>query len=86
MTKILEGYPEVVVLSDDVYEFLDYEGEFVPFGSIGNNFERTLSCYDGGKIFNSTGWCVAWALGPEALVRPVGIITMTVVYCSSAPA
>lgn len=87
MSSILENYPQVIVLSDDVYEFLAYEGgEYITFSSIGDNYKRTLTCWDGGKLFNSTGWCVAWAIGPEYLVKPPALITTTTVYCASHPA
>jgi aspartate/methionine/tyrosine aminotransferase len=85
MSKILDNFPNVVVISDDVYEFLAYGGEFVPFASIGDNYRKTLTCHDGGKLFNATGWTVAWGIGPTELVRPVGIVSTTVVYCTNAP-
>ncbi len=57
MTKILEDFPHVIVLSDDVYEFLSYDNrEFIGFASIGENFNRTVSFYCPGKLFCSTGW------------------------------
>ena len=86
ITQILDAYPQIVVISDDVYEFLDYDQPMVPFASLKSNFDRTLTCHDAGKLFNCTGWTVAWALGPEALVRPVGIIHNTAVYSVNTPA
>ena len=86
LSKILDDFPQIIVLSDDVYEFLAFGGEYVTFASLGNNFERTLTCWDGGKLFNATGWCVAWAIGPAHLVKPPAVITSTTVYCASNPA
>ena len=85
MSKILEEFPNVIVISDDVYEFLAYEGQYITFASIRDNYKKTITAYDGGKLFNATGWTVAWALGPEYLVKPVAVITSTVVYCSHCP-
>ena len=73
------------MLSDDVYEFLAFEQEYVTFASIGDNFKKTITAYDGGKLFNATGWCIGWALGPQDLVKPLALITTTTVYSSHHP-
>lgn len=86
ITNILKNYPNIIVLSDDVYEFLTFDHiEFVSFASIGDNWNRTITVYSGGKLFNATGWKVGWAVGPEALVRPMAVITNAVVYCANTP-
>ena len=57
ISKILKEYPNVIVLSDDVYHFLSYDDkEFIGFASIDDNFKRTISCYCPGKLFCATGW------------------------------
>ena len=86
MTNVLQKYPQIIVISDDVYEFLNYDGPFIPFASLKDNYERTLTCYDGGKLFCCTGWTVAWALGPPSLIAPLSLITSTVVYSVNTPA
>lgn len=65
ITKILKDFPNCVVLSDEVYDFLTFDGlEHVRFATIGDNWERTISIYSGGKKLNATGWKVGWAIGP----------------------
>lgn len=86
ISQVLEQFPQVLVLSDDVYEFLTFDhNEFVGFATIGSNFNRTITTYSGGKLFNATGWKVGWAVGPENLLKPVGVITNVVVYCANTP-
>ncbi|CDW83669.1 classes i and ii family protein [Stylonychia lemnae] len=86
MSKILENYPNVIVLSDDVYEFLTYDGtQFTGFASIGDNFKKTLSIYCPGKMMCATGWQVGWAVGPEKLIKPVSLISTTQIYCANTP-
>lgn len=67
---ILEQFPNIIVISDDVYNFMVFEEkkEAKLFGSIRNNFERTISLFDGGKMFSATGWQVGWAIGPKHLI------------------
>jgi len=86
ISTVLESYPNVIVLSDDVYEFLTFDSnEFVAFSTIGSNFNKTITTYSGGKLFNATGFKVGWAVGPEYLIKPLGVITNVVVYCSNTP-
>lgn len=87
ISKVLEEFPDVVVLSDEVYEFLTFDGKkHVPFASIGDNWNRTVSIYSGGKLFNATGWKVGWGIGPDYLTKLGGIIQNTVTYSNNTPA
>lgn len=65
ISKILQDFLNVVVLSDEVYSFLTYdENEHIPFSTIGDNWDRTISTYSGGKLMHATGWKVGWSIGP----------------------
>ena len=50
-----------------------------------NNWERTVSIYSGGKLFNATGWKLGWCIGPAAIIHMGGIISNTVHYCGNTP-
>lgn len=83
---ILKDFPNVIVLSDEVYDFLTFDGQkFIPFASIGDNFNRTVTVYSGGKLFNATGWKCGWAIGPSYLIKPAGLLTYASIYCSTTP-
>ena len=76
-----------MVLSDEVYDFLTFDGlEHIPFASIGDNWHRTITVYSGGKLLNATGWKVGWAIGPERILRLGAIINNTTSYCTNSPA
>lgn len=82
----MEDFPQIIVLSDDVYEFLTFDNnEFVNFASLSNNFNKTITVYSGGKLFNATGWKIGWAVAPDYLIKPCAIISNTVIYCSNTP-
>jgi kynurenine aminotransferase len=57
----------------------------VPFASIGDNFNRTVTVWSGGKLFNATGWKCGWAVGPSQLIKPAGLLTYATIYCSNTP-
>jgi len=74
-------------LVDEVYDFLTFDHrEHVRFAAIGDNWERTITVYSGGKLFNATGWKVGWALAHPRILRLGGIINSTLSYCVNHPA
>ena len=81
------NFPNIVVLSDEVYDFLTFDdNKHIPFATVKNNWNRTVSVYSGGKLLNATGWKVGWAIGPERIIRLAGIINNTISYCTNTPA
>ena len=87
ITRVLADYPHVIVLSDDVYEYLTYDGKkSTLFASIGENFNRTISVFSGGKIFSATGWKIGWGIGPADIVGAAYGISATNIQCINAPA
>lgn len=86
ISDILDDCPHVLTLSDEVYDFLTFDGlEHKCFASVGNNWNRTVSVFSGGKLFNATGWKIGWAIGPQKLLYQGGIIANTVFYCFNTP-
>lgn len=76
--------PSCIVLSDEVYEHLVFEGEHVPFASVSENaFDRTLSIYSFGKTFSSTGTKLGWVVGPHNLIRDLQLAQQFVVFCTN---
>ncbi|CDW87563.1 kynurenine-oxoglutarate transaminase [Stylonychia lemnae] len=86
ISKILDEFPNVIVLCDEVYEFLTYDNnEHLLFANIGNNYNRTLSIFSGGKLFCATGWKIGWTIGPAELLRNAHVISNTIYYTLNSP-
>lgn len=62
---------DLIVVADEVYEHLVYDGDHVPMASLPGMAERTLTISSGGKTFQCTGWKVGWIIGPADLVSAV---------------
>jgi N-succinyldiaminopimelate aminotransferase len=62
---------DIVVMTDEVYEHLVYEGEHVPLATLPGMAERTVTISSLGKTFSVTGWKIGWASGPPELVSGV---------------
>jgi aspartate/methionine/tyrosine aminotransferase len=87
ISDIIKEYPHLIVLSDDVYEYLVFDGkETILFASIADNWNRTVSVFSGGKLFSATGWKVGWGIGPADIINAASIVSTTTVYCINAPA
>ena len=60
---------DVVVVTDEVYEHLVFDGAgagegHVPIATLPGMWERTLTLSSAGKSYSFTGWKVGWATGP----------------------
>ena len=47
--------------------------------------ERTITVGSGGKLFGLTGWRVAWAYGPAALVGPIAASHTHLTFSAPTP-
>ncbi|MCE8440118.1 pyridoxal phosphate-dependent aminotransferase [Rhodovulum sulfidophilum] len=70
LAEVLERHPQVMVLSDDIYEHLRYGS--APYFTIAQTSEamkaRTLTANGVSKAWCMTGWRVGFAAGPQALI------------------
>jgi len=67
---VLEGYPDVVVISDDIYEHIYWADEpFVSFATACPElFDRTVTVNGVSKAYAMTGWRIGYAGGPAELI------------------
>jgi aspartate aminotransferase len=56
---------DLVVIADEAYEDIVYEGEHVSIASLEGMFERTISCFTLSKSFAMTGWRIGYAVAAE---------------------
>jgi len=76
---------DLLVVTDEVYEHLVYEGEHVPMATLPGMRDRTVTIGSGGKTFSFTGWKVGWVCAPPELVRAVKTTKQFLTYVSSGP-
>jgi aspartate aminotransferase len=55
----------LIVIADEAYEDLVYEGEHVSIASLEGMLERTITCFTLSKSFAMTGWRVGYAVAAE---------------------
>ncbi|MFH8513748.1 pyridoxal phosphate-dependent aminotransferase [Streptomyces gelaticus] len=76
---------DLLVVTDEVYEHLVFEGEHIPLISLPGMRERTVSVSSAGKIFSYTGWKVGWVVAAAPLVAAVRTAKQYLTYVSAGP-
>jgi aspartate aminotransferase len=76
VTDVLVRYPQVRVMSDDMYEHLVYDDFefFSPAQLEPRLYERTLTVNGMSKAYCMTGWRIGYAGGPEPLIKAMAAI------------
>jgi aspartate aminotransferase len=71
IADVLLRRPHVMVLTDDMYEHIVYDGfEFSTIAAIEPRlYDRTLTVNGASKAFAMTGWRIGYAGGPEKLIK-----------------
>ncbi|MDY7232955.1 pyridoxal phosphate-dependent aminotransferase [Hyalangium rubrum] len=78
---VLEGIAAAVrghdclIVSDDIYEKLMYEGEFLNIGNVAPDLVPRLVVVNGmSKSYSMTGWRLGYAAGPKPLIAGMNMI------------
>lgn len=75
----------LIVFSDEVYEFLHYNKPHQRIANIPGMWERTLTLGSAGKTLCVTGWKVGWIIGNPLLVQKCLAVQQFLVFCVNAP-
>ncbi len=77
---------DLLVLTDEVYEFLTYNSEHIPIATIKGMKERTISVSSTGKTFGMTGWKIGYAMASEGLATAIQKVHQWVTFAVNTPA
>lgn len=77
---------DVVCISDEVYEWLTYDGnKHIKIASLPGMWERSVTIGSAGKTFSATGWKVGWAMGSGHIIKHLKTVHQNSVYhCATA--
>lgn len=76
---------DAVIVTDEVYEHLAFDGAHVPLATLPGARERTLTISSAGKTFSVTGWKVGWVHGPADLITAVLTVKQFLTYVNAGP-
>ncbi|MFI9052586.1 pyridoxal phosphate-dependent aminotransferase [Streptomyces sp. NPDC053427] len=75
----------LLVITDEVYEHLVFEGEHTPLASFPGMRDRTVTISSAGKTFSFTGWKVGWVTAAPELTAAVRSAKQFLTYVSAGP-
>jgi aspartate aminotransferase len=76
---VVRGNARMLVLADEIYEYILFDGEFTSFATLPGMLERTITLNGFSKGFAMTGWRLGYAAAPlpvaQAMARMQSIIS-----------
>lgn len=69
LAKVLEKYPNIYILSDEIYEHIHYGAPNFSFAAIESMYDRTITVNGVAKAFAMTGWRLGYLGAPEWIAK-----------------
>ncbi len=69
LAKVLEKYPNIYILSDEIYEHINYGTPNFSFAAIENMYDRTVTVNGVAKAFAMTGWRIGYIGAPGWIAK-----------------
>ena len=69
IAAIVLAHTQMMVLSDEIYEYIMFEGEMASIGALAGMRGRTITVNGFSKSFAMTGWRAGYSAAPEPLTR-----------------
>jgi aspartate aminotransferase len=69
MVKVLERHPDIYVVSDEIYEHINFTDGHVSIGSFPSMKDRVITVNGVAKAFAMTGWRIGYICAPEVIAK-----------------
>jgi N-succinyldiaminopimelate aminotransferase len=76
---------DLLVVSDEVYEHMVFDGTHLPIALLPGMAERTVTISSAAKMFSFTGWKIGWVTGSPEMVTAVRTVKQFLTYVSGGP-
>jgi aspartate/methionine/tyrosine aminotransferase len=76
---------DLYVISDEVYEFLVYQGKHTPIASLSGMQERTVTISSAGKTFGLTGWKIGWCCSSKKITEMIRSVHQYITFSVATP-
>jgi aspartate aminotransferase len=71
---VLEKYPHVYVIADEIYEHINYIGQHVSIAQLDSIRDRVVVINGVSKGYAMTGWRIGWIAAPQWLASACGML------------
>ncbi len=83
---ILAKYPNIVLLSDEVYEYITFEQKHISANTREALLNRSVIVSSFGKTFHITGWKMGYLIAPEHIMIEIKKVHQFLVFCVNSVA
>ena len=81
LEKLVDEHPKLLVLSDEVYEYITFEKPHLSAHSNEILKERSIVVSSFGKTFHITGWKIGYLIAPKELLDEIKKVHQFLVFC-----
>lgn len=86
LAQIMLKNPKVLLLSDEVYEYITFDKPHRSLNHYPELFERSILVSSFGKTFHITGWKIGYLLAPAYIMSEIKKVHQFNVFCVNSPA
>ena len=69
IAEVLKAYPDIIIISDEIYEMINYTGKHASIGALPGMQDRTVTVNGFSKGYAMTGWRVGYMGAPKWLAK-----------------
>lgn len=69
LADVLQKYPNIIVVSDEIYEHINYKGDHASMAQFDDMYDRTVTVNGVAKAFAMTGWRIGYIGAPTTIAR-----------------
>jgi aspartate aminotransferase len=69
LADVLVKYPDIIIISDEIYEHINFTGEHVSMAAFVDMYDRTVTVNGVSKAYSMTGWRIGYIGAPEYIAR-----------------
>ncbi len=80
LERLLDLYPNIIVLSDEVYEYITFENKHISVHHRPKLWDRSIVVSSFGKSFHITGWKIGYLIASEYLMSEIKKVHQYLVF------
>jgi len=80
LETLLEKFPRIILLSDEVYEYITFEQKHISVHTRKSLRNRAVVVSSFGKTFHITGWKIGYLVAPEHLMKEIKKVHQFLVF------
>lgn len=75
---------DLIIVTDEIYEKIVFEGEHRSIASFPGAFERSVTVNGFSKTYSMTGWRLGWAVAPQEFLSPMNRVHQHSLTCATS--